>query len=331
MELRQLEYFVAVAEEGSFTRAAARMHIAQSGVSAQILQLERELGLRLFARSRRSVRLTEAGAAVLNHARTALAAVTDARQVADEYSGLLRGRVRFGLAASSSFAFDLADMLAEFHRDYPMVEISLLEASTDELVAGLLDGSQDAAIIAPPATPPTELRLQLIADEALVAAVSPADPMAANATVTLAELSGRRLITFSRMIGTHSVIVAAFAAAGLPARIAIEAGDPNVLADLAAGGLGVALLPEPYARDRRLHALPITGVRLRGSLALAWNGTRPPTPCARRLIDYARQSLRAAQGRATKALAADRPITGRHACYRPDRQAFGNRDDIAAQ
>lgn len=97
------------------------------------------------------------------------------------------------------------------------------------------------------------------------------------------------------MVGTRSTIDAAFAAAGIEAHIGIEAGDPSVLAELAVGGLGVALVPEPYALARvgKLCVLPITDVQLRGSLALAWNNAREPTPSARRLIDYARQSLSA--------------------------------------
>src|SRR5215207_1517289 len=97
MELRQLEYFVAVAEEGSFTRAAARVHVAQPGVSAQVRQLERELGQLLLDRSGRSVRLTEVGAAVLPYARAALEAVTGARLAVDEMTGLLRGHVAVGM------------------------------------------------------------------------------------------------------------------------------------------------------------------------------------------------------------------------------------------
>src|SRR4051812_2373139 len=97
MELRQLAYFVAVAEEGSFTRAAERVNIAQPGVSAQIRQLERELGQELLDRSVRSVRLTEVGAAVLPYARAALEAVDGARQAVAELSGLLRGQVSVGM------------------------------------------------------------------------------------------------------------------------------------------------------------------------------------------------------------------------------------------
>ncbi|OBI58123.1 hypothetical protein A5667_02410 [Mycolicibacterium fortuitum] len=297
MELRQLEYFVAVAEEGSFTKAAARMHIAQSGVSAQILLLERELGQRLFDRSRSPVRLTKVGTALLTHAHAALAAVAEARQVADEYGAALRGHVSVGLAASSSLAFDLVDMLAEFHRAHPMVEIALLEANTDDLVDGLLDGRHDMAIISPPATVPPDLRLQLVADEQIVAAVSSDHPLCGRPGVTLEELNGCQLITFSSTIGTRSTIDAAFAAAGIQPHVAIEASDPNVLAELAGGGLGVALIPEPYARarDSRLHVMQIADVNLRGSLALVWNDARKPSTSAARLVDYARRSLRSGQ------------------------------------
>src|SRR3954452_1135866 len=97
MELRQLEYFVAVAEEASFTRGAARVHVAQPGVSAQIRQLERELGQELLDRSGRTIRLTEVGAAVLPYARAALGAVTGAREVVYDLTGLLRGRVTVGM------------------------------------------------------------------------------------------------------------------------------------------------------------------------------------------------------------------------------------------
>jgi DNA-binding transcriptional LysR family regulator len=116
MELRQFEYFVCVAEEASFTKAAARLHIAQPGVSAQIRHLERELGQDLFDRSGRAVRLTEAGTAVLLYARAALGAAAGARLVVDELTGLVRGHVAVGMVVACS-SYDLANLLADFHRD----------------------------------------------------------------------------------------------------------------------------------------------------------------------------------------------------------------------
>src|ERR1700677_2997693 len=97
MEFRQLEYFVAVAEEANFTRAAARVHISQSGVSAQVARLERELGTALIDRSARTATLTAAGGAVLDHARHALASAAAERQTVQEINGLLRGRLRIGM------------------------------------------------------------------------------------------------------------------------------------------------------------------------------------------------------------------------------------------
>src|SRR3954466_14927911 len=123
MELRQLEYFVTVVEEAGFTRAAARLHVAQPGVSAQIRRLERELGQELLDRSGRSVRLTEVGAAVLPYARAALAAVDGVPLAVDERTGLLRGQVAIGTVTSHSF--DLPGLLADFHEDHPAVQITL--------------------------------------------------------------------------------------------------------------------------------------------------------------------------------------------------------------
>ena len=152
MELRQLEYFVAVAEEASFTRAAARVHVAQPGVSAQIRQLERELGQPLFDRSGRTVRLTEAGAAVLPYARAALEAVDGVRLAVDEIAGLLRGHVNIGMVTAWASP-DLPDLLAAFHRQHPGVEITLTESNSDQMLDALQTGHLDVALVGL-ATPP---------------------------------------------------------------------------------------------------------------------------------------------------------------------------------
>src|SRR5277367_1125756 len=132
MEIRQLEYLVAVAEEGNFTRAAEKLLVSQPGVSAQIRRLERELGQELLDRSGRAVRPTAVGEAVLLHARAALAAVDGARLAVSELTGLLRGRAAIGAVTSPNV--DLATILAEFHRRHSMVEITLAEGTTDELL-----------------------------------------------------------------------------------------------------------------------------------------------------------------------------------------------------
>ncbi|GAA3084880.1 LysR substrate-binding domain-containing protein [Streptomyces rectiviolaceus] len=294
MELRQLEYLVAVVEEASFTRAAARLHVTQPGVSSQIRQLERELGQRLLDRSGRTVRPTEVGATVLEYARSALSSVAGARLAVDEYAGLLRGHVAVGTVTLAS-TLDLPGLLASFHRRHPAVEISLRESSSDELAEALTASRLDAAVLAPAYTSPPGVELQAIADEPLVAAVSRDDPLAVAGRdrLALSELADRALITFTHSTGTRGDIDAACVAAGFRPRIAFEASDPGVLARLAAHGMGVAILPAPIARDHpeELHVL-FTDPVIRGRLALAWRSAGTESPAATAFLAHARAALR---------------------------------------
>ncbi|WP_020666451.1 LysR family transcriptional regulator [Amycolatopsis nigrescens] len=292
MELRQLEYFVAVAEEANFTRAAAKVHVAQPGVSAQIRRLERELGQPLLDRSGRAVRLTEAGAAVLPYARAAIAAVSGARLTVDELTGLTRGRVAVGMVSSCA-SLGMPGVLAGFHQRHPGVEITLSEGNSDELLAGLRSGGLDVAVVGLAGAAPPGIGTQVLVDEPLAAAVGPDDPLAGRQVVSLAALGERALMTLPRGTGVRASLDAGCAAAGLRPTIAFEASDPNVLADLAARGLGVAVLPESLARSRpgELHAVTIDRPRLRGRLELAWRTDGPVSPAATAFLGHARAVL----------------------------------------
>jgi DNA-binding transcriptional LysR family regulator len=292
MELRHLAYFVAVAEEASFTRAAARVSVAQPGVSAQIRQLEQELGQPLFDRSGRTVTLTEAGAAVLPYARAALDAVEGARRVVDELSGLLRGRVAVGMVTACG-SLDLADMLAAFHRAHPGVEIALSEATSDRLIADLQVGHLDLAFVGLAAPPPSGIETRVLVDEALVAAVVPDDPLAEADAITLDGLRERALISLPRGTGLRAALDDACAAAGFKPKIAFEASDLGVVAQLAIRGLGVAMLPESVATAcaDRLRTVLIAEPVPRGTLELAWRADGPVSPAARVLIEHARASM----------------------------------------
>lgn len=301
MELRQLEYLVAVAEEGSFTKAAARVHVVQSGVSAQIGRLERELGQQLLDRTGHVVRVTEVGAAVLAHARAALAAVASAKLVVEEHTGLLCGQIRLGMVTSSWLGFDLTGLMAGFHRTHPGVDISLSEATSDRLEEALIGGRLDAAVIAPADAAPQGLSMHRVADVPLVAAVGPGDPLADHASITLDALRGRPLIVFPRSVGSRVILDEALAAAGIAAQVAIEASDPNVVAELAVGGLGVAVLPLPHAERRpaELRVVAIEGGRLRARIGLAWSANRPSSPSTSAFVAYAARMLSLARGHPT--------------------------------
>jgi DNA-binding transcriptional LysR family regulator len=292
MELRQLEYLVTVVEEASFTRAAQRCHVAQPGVSAQIRQLERELGQGLLDRSGRTVHPTEAGAAVLPYARAALDAVAGIRLAVDELTGLVRGHLAVGMVASVS-SIDLPAVLAGFAQRHPGVEITLTEADSASLLSALAAHRLDASFVGLPGQAPAGIEAEVVADVPLVAVVTPADPLSTRNTVTLDVLAQRPLITLPQGTGLRTVIDRACASAGVQPRVAFEASDPHVLAQLAGRGLGVAIVTEPAARAYRgqLHALAITRPRMRGRLALAWRAEGPTSPAARSFISHARAVL----------------------------------------
>ena len=307
MELRQLEYFVAVVEEASFTRAAARVRVAQPGVSAQIRQLERELGQPLLDRSGRTVRVTEVGAAVLSYARDALGAVAGVRLAVDDLAGLVRGRVAVGVVVSCS-AVDLPALLADFHRAHGGVEITLCEANSDRLIEMLRAGEIDLAWVGAAGPRAAGVTTQVIVDEPLVAAVSHQHELAGEKTISLRALSAHPLISLPRGTGLRSALDRACAAQGLRPRIAFEASNPEMLVQLAGRGLGVALLPASvaHAAVRTLHPLSLSP-RVRSRLELAWRLDGPSSPAARALLLHARAAL--ARGAASRpaAPAARRP------------------------
>ncbi len=290
-----MEYFVAVAKESSFTRAAARVHVAQPGVSAQIRRLERELGEELLDRSGRSVRLTEAGAAVLPYAQAALAAVAGARLAIDELTGLMRGHVTIGTVTSiSSEDVDLPGLLSDFHHDYPAVEITLTVGNSDHLVQALQAGQIDIAFVGlGTAAAPPGIRTHIVISEPLVAVVSQNDPLAMKTTITLKALSERKLISLPRGTGLRACLDEVCAALGFEPHIAFEAGDPRVVAELAVRGLGVAIVPHSVARARckQLHNIAITRPELWGRIALAWRTDKPISPATRALISRAQTVL----------------------------------------
>lgn len=291
MELHQLAYLVAVADEGNFTRAAEKLLVSQPGVSAQIRRLERELGEELLDRSDRVVRPTAVGEAVLPYARAALAAVDGARIAVSELTGLLRGRAAIGTVTSPNV--DMAGLLAAFHELHPMVEIALSTGDTDHLAAELATGQLDAAIISIGAAVPDGLHVQVIVDQPIVAAVGRQHELADRAVVALADLAGQPLISLPHGSGLRARLDEAYAAAGLSQHVAFEASSPEVVADLAAHGLGVAFLPGPFAEFRkdRLAVLQIEPAEPRGRLVLAWRASGPVSPAGRALIGHLRELL----------------------------------------
>jgi DNA-binding transcriptional LysR family regulator len=295
MELHQLEYLIAVIEEANFTRAAARLHVSQPGVSAQIRRLERELGHTLLDRSTRTVRTTDAGNVILPHVRAALHAVANVRVALDELAGLLRGHVSVGTVAAGG-PLDIAGCLADFYRDHPGIEITLSEDTSQRLVASLLNGRLDLALIGLADTTPEGLALKVITDQRLAVIVASQHPLARRRTVKLTDLADEPLITLPAGSGIRAALDAGFAAAGLRPRIAFEAGDPVVVTRLAGQGLGIAVLPAAEDTETPQHdirKITITNPPMRARLALAWKENPRPGPATIALISHITQQTTA--------------------------------------
>jgi DNA-binding transcriptional LysR family regulator len=243
MELRQLEYFVAVAEEANFTRAAERVHISQSGVSAQIRQLERELGADLIDRSTRTATLTPAGAAALGPARAALDAAASVRQAVDDVNDLMRGRLVVAMVTACRVT-PLFDALSTFHLAHPGVEITLSEDSSDRMTEHVRAGLVDLALVGCAGAPPADLESFSIISEGLVALVPRDHAIGRRRKVALTEVVAHPLVCLPPGTGVRTVFDRACAVHGLHPTVALQASAPDAVVDLASRGLGVAILSD---------------------------------------------------------------------------------------
>lgn len=272
MELRHLRYFVAVAEELHFGRAAARLHIAQPPLSRQIQLLERELGVSLFIRRHRRIELTTAGLVFLEGARRTLATAEIAGHDAQRAERGEIGRLALGFVGSATYAV-LPALLRAFRMRYPEVELSLQAMTTQEQVAAFQQRRIQVGMLRPPVGE-RMLALRTVAREPLVVALPESHPLARHERVPLETLADEPLILYPRADGpgVHDAIVHLCRQAGFTPRIAQEAGEMQTIAGLVAGGIGVALV---IAAIEHLHSWGVTYRPVDGDipsweLALAW-------------------------------------------------------------
>jgi DNA-binding transcriptional LysR family regulator len=289
MDLRQLEYFVAVAEEANFTRAAERVHISQSGVSAQLRRLERELGAELIDRSARTAALTVAGRAVLEHARAALASADAVRQAVDDLNGLVRGQVAVGMVTGCTVT-PLFDAISAFRLAHPGIELGLVEDASDHLADRVRAGELDAALIGTAHASLPGLEVVTIISEPVRAAVPSDHPLAGRRRAKLADVLQHPVICMPGGTGIRHVLDDACAARGLRLSVALQASAPAAIADLAARGLGVAILSQSMlANHPTLKVLAISDLTSEAILALIYKPD--PATALRELIDRCRHAF----------------------------------------
>ncbi|MET8171218.1 LysR family transcriptional regulator [Streptomyces clavifer] len=256
MELRQLEHFVAVAEEQHFTRAAERLAVSQSGLSASVRALEHELRTPLFSRTTRTVRLTEAGQALLVEAERTLAGARAARDAVDAVRGLLRGTLTLGVEQCVA-GVSPARLLAAFHREHPHMEIRLRQEGTSSLLEGVAGGRLDLAFAA--TVSPLEWRGELLplAREPMVVLCAPGHRLGQEARVAWTGLHGESFIDFHPDWGPRRAADEAFAAAGVRRTVALEVNDVHSLLELVHEGLGIAVVPHHFCRKQEARGLVV--------------------------------------------------------------------------
>ncbi|MEU6218707.1 LysR family transcriptional regulator [Streptomyces sp. NPDC047022] len=288
MDLQQMRYAVAVADTRNFTRAAERCFVVQSSLSHRIAALERELGVRLFARSSRRVELTSAGAAFVAAARECLAAADRAVADAAAATGVVRGRLAVGVIVTTA-AVDVPEVLQRYRARHPDVRVSLRSGRSDELAAEIRDGDLDIAFLGMPEgdRPPGVETVALDHDRHVL--VVPAGHRLAGADrVTLAEIAEETFVDFMGGTPARAQSDQAFAAAGLVRDVAYEAGAVELIPRLIRHGLGVALLPSAFAgpltaEDPRLVLVTVVDGPRRVEY-LAWSRFNP-SPATRAMLD----------------------------------------------
>ncbi|HBM2906123.1 TPA: LysR family transcriptional regulator [Klebsiella michiganensis] len=285
IELRHLRYFIAVAEELHFGHAAARLNISQPPLSQQIQILEQQIGARLFARTNRSVSLTEAGRQFLADSRQILSQVDDAAARAARLHHGETGELRIGFTSSAPFIKAVSDTLSTFRRRYPDVHIQTRETNTREQIVPLNEGALDLGLMRNTQLPGT-LVWERVLREPLLAMVPRDHPLASKPRVSLRELAREPFVFFDPHVGTglYDDILGLMRRYDLTPAITQEVGEAMTIIGLVAAGLGVSILPASFRRVQLLEMcwLPIEEQDAVSEMWLVWSKHHEQGQAARR-------------------------------------------------
>ena len=296
MELRHLHYFVVVAEERHFTRAAERLGIGQPPLSLQIQRLEREIGAQLFRRLSRGVELTEAGVLLLDNARQILAQVERTCADVQRLSRGEIGHLRVGFAGATYFQPLVPAIIRQYRSRHPDVVLSPEQSNTPSLVDGLLEGRVDAAFIRPPIENTDALEIELLVTEDMLVVLPRSHRLAQpGASVSLSALAAETFILFPRMIGAglYDAVTSACQRAGFIPILGQEAPQISSIVPMVGAGFGVSIVPRSTSqiRTEEVVYLPIAGDAPSAPISLAWR-RHDPSPVVRQFLAVARQMAR---------------------------------------
>jgi DNA-binding transcriptional LysR family regulator len=290
VELYQMRYVLAVADHGSFTRAAAALHVVQPALSQGIRRLENELGLQLFDRIPRGIRPTVAGEAFIHHIRRALADVERAERAVAELRDLKAGRVTLGLTPSATIAI-LPRLLETYRSEYPGIQVEVIEEMTDALVDLLAAGRVDLALVSLPIDA-TEITAEPLYDERLALTIGRDHRLVGAESVALADLVEEMWILPYRRHGVRRLIEEACAAAGFTPRIAVELTGLGPIKELVQRGLGISVLPPavvaPEASLGLLAVVPISSPTIIRTVGVARRSEDQLTRAAAKMLAMVR-------------------------------------------
>ncbi|MGX1104863.1 MULTISPECIES: LysR substrate-binding domain-containing protein [Bradyrhizobium] len=249
MDYRQLRYFIAVAEELSFSRAAKRLHVSQPPLSTQIKAMEEELGTKLLSRTRRAVELTQAGQLLLEHARRAVSELDLASETVRRAARGEAGAVRVGFTDSVPMLDMFAELFRSFRGSYPRVKIELRHMSTAKQLQALADAELDVAIMRPPLDfrPAADLQVHVVWRDRLMVFLPIDHPLAAPDKLSVADLAEHEFVGMAESgcgVGDQAAMLCR--RAGFAPRIAQEAHELRTVLSLVAAGIGLSILPSCY-------------------------------------------------------------------------------------
>ena len=297
MELRHLRYFVAVAEELHFTRAAERLGIQQPPLSLQIQQLERELGTPLFRRLTRGVELTEAGAVLLDGARRILEQVERTKAGVESRARGETGIIRLGFAGATLSQPLIFKIVQAYRACYPGVVLSPEQSNTPRLVMGLRSREIDIAFVRPPVANMDGLAAEPLVEEPMVIVLPASHPHAGDPALPIAALAEETFILLPRAIGVllHDAVIDLCRAAGFDPKLGQEAPQIPAIVHMVAAGFGVSVVPQSVTQSRAdgVAFVPIEGAVLPAPIWLAYRRDARST-VVRNFVAVARRTAQAA-------------------------------------
>lgn len=248
MELRQLRYFVEVAEREHVSAAAAELHVAQSALSRQIANLEAELGVDLFEREGRNIRLTQIGKIFLTHTKSALKAIDYATKQVEEYIDPERGSIKIGFPTSLASNL-LPKVVSEFKKLYPKIGFQLRQGSYNFLIEAVENRDIDIAFLGPVPQDQTNIIGNVLFKEKFYALVPSTHHLAARESIDLIELKDEPFVLFPKGYILHKLVVDGCSQAGFEPNASSEGEDLDAIKGLVAAGIGITMLPESAFSD----------------------------------------------------------------------------------